>query len=89
MLAACPTPDHAVASYNSLGPTFEFYLSRDPVTTLGQKIKRLRLERALKQTDLAEALGVAENTVRNWEKDRQVPAAWHLRRLREFFEVTF
>ena len=73
--------DHAVQSYNSLDFTFEFRLSRYPETTFGQKIKRLRLKRGFKQADLAQVLGVSEDTVRNWEKDRHLPTPCHLSKL--------
>jgi DNA-binding transcriptional regulator YiaG len=41
---------------------------------LGQEIRKLRLERGLKQVELAKVLGVNEDTVRNWEGERTAPA---------------
>ena len=37
------------------------------MATLGERIRQLRDERNLKQTDLAKALGVDSNTVSKWE----------------------
>ena len=41
--------------------------------------------RSLKQEELANALGVSEDTVRNWEKGRTVPLGEYLRRIGENF----
>lgn len=41
--------------------------------TIGEHIKRARLERDFLQRELAELLGVTVDTVRNWEKGRARP----------------
>ena len=41
--------------------------------TLGEKIKALRLKNNIKQSELAESLGVARTAISNWEKDINKP----------------
>jgi transcriptional regulator with XRE-family HTH domain len=49
--------------------------------TLGQFIKRLRLEKGLKQKELAKKLRVHRNTVYEWENDRHKPSGKSMERL--------
>jgi DNA-binding transcriptional regulator YiaG len=51
---------------------------RFPTRTLGERIKRLRRERGLHQTELARLAGVDEMTLVRWEKDRSVPKGQRL-----------
>jgi transcriptional regulator with XRE-family HTH domain len=44
-----------------------------PALTLGGKIKTLRKEKGLKQTELADALGVPVSTYSKWETDKFKP----------------
>ena len=44
-----------------------------PAKTLGQRIRKRRLEMGLKQLELAAHLGVNPRTIANWEKDRNKP----------------
>jgi len=46
---------------------------RFPGRTLGERIRRFRLEHGLYQAQLAERIGVDEMTIVNWEKDRTAP----------------
>ncbi len=48
-------------------------MSRFPATTLGQRIRKRRLEMGPKQVELAGLLGVDQGTIVNWEKDRTRP----------------
>ena len=49
--------------------------------TLGQQIKKRRVERGLSQGELAAAIGVAGDTVSLWERDRLRPGRLTLERL--------
>ncbi|MBI4706862.1 MAG: helix-turn-helix transcriptional regulator [Candidatus Omnitrophica bacterium] len=50
-----------------------FKISRYPDKTSGQKIRKYRLERELKQIELARLLKVDEMTIVNWELDKTKP----------------
>jgi transcriptional regulator with XRE-family HTH domain len=50
-------------------------------TTLGQHLKKRRIELGLLQKEVAEQLGLDECTIGNWEKDRTYPAVRYLPRL--------
>ena len=50
---------------------------------MGEKIRKFRLERGLRQKDLAILLGVNEMTIVNWELDRRKPAKRQAERLGE------
>jgi len=41
--------------------------------TLGDKIRNRRIELGLLQNELAEMVGVSEDTIRNWEKNNCLP----------------
>ena len=75
----------AVQSYKKFALKLTFKISRYPNETLGQKIKKLRLEKGLKQVELAVFLGVSEYTVRNWEKGRTQPSGEFLRQIEGIF----
>ena len=49
--------------------------------TLGQHLKKRRMELGLLQKEVAERLGLDECTVGNWEKDRTYPTVRYLPRL--------
>ncbi|MFA5092359.1 MAG: helix-turn-helix transcriptional regulator [Candidatus Omnitrophota bacterium] len=44
-----------------------------PIETLGQRIRKARLEQSLLQKDLALKLRVSKQTISNWEQDRNKP----------------
>ena len=54
---------------------------RFPGRTLGERIRRFRLEQGLYQVQLAKRIGVDEMTIVNWEKDRTAPRGTRLVRL--------
>ena len=54
---------------------------RFPAATVGERIRRFRMEQGLYQTKLAELAGVDEMTIVNWEKDRTVPRGERLKSL--------
>ena len=53
--------------------------------TLGQKIKKLRIEKGLTQKDLADQLHVTFQTVSKWENDENEPDVSTLRELAKLF----
>ena len=53
--------------------------------TLGQKIKKLRIEKGLTQKDLADQVHVTFQTVSKWEKDENEPDVSTLRELAKLF----
>ena len=63
-------------------------ISRYPDKTLGQKIRKARLENGLLQVDLAKKIGVDEMSIVNWELDRNIPTKKSHRRLREVLGIT-
>ena len=65
-----------------------FRVSRHPDKTLGQRIRKHRLEMGLKQVDLARQLKVDEMTIVNWELDRTSPAKRYLNRLNKYLDIT-
>lgn len=56
--------------------------------TLGDKIKKLRLEANIKQSELAEQLGVARTAISNWEKDINKPNVDLISRMCYIFNVS-
>ena len=56
-----------------------FRISRYSDKTLGDKIRKHRLENGLKQVELAKKLGVNEMTIVNWELGRTVPNCQRLK----------
>ena len=49
--------------------------------TLGDRIRKWRLERGLFQRDLAKKIGVSEMTIVNWEKGRTKPIKQNIEKL--------
>ncbi|MDD3926411.1 MAG: helix-turn-helix transcriptional regulator [bacterium] len=63
-------------------PLPEAYPKR--LDTIGDHIRKKRLEMKLMQSQVAEIIGVTENSITNWEKHRTTPAFWHLPKIIEF-----
>jgi transcriptional regulator with XRE-family HTH domain len=61
-------------------------LVRDPVAR-GRRIRRLRENFGLTQTELAHALDVSLRTIQNWERSGEVSRARDLRDLEELWDV--
>lgn len=53
--------------------------------TIGQKIKKLRLEKELTQKDVADQLHITFKTVSKWDKDENEPDISSLRELSRLF----
>lgn len=82
------TDDHAVPIYQNPQPiNITFTISRYPSKTLGQLLKRLRLEKGLEQWELAKRLRVNKNSVCEWENDRKVPSRKSMDGLARFFGI--
>jgi DNA-binding transcriptional regulator YiaG len=62
-------------------------LSLHPDRTLGEHIKKWRLEQGLFQMDLAQRIGESEMTIVNWEKGRNKPTKRSLERLRAILKT--
>jgi transcriptional regulator with XRE-family HTH domain len=62
-------------------------ISKYPAGTLGEIIRKWRLEQGLFQRDLARMLGVDEMTIVNWEKGKTKPAKRYLERLKELIPL--
>jgi len=52
--------------------------------TLGDHLKKRRLDLGLMQKEVARRLGVSKDTVRNWERSRTEPAPLFVSRIVEF-----
>jgi len=56
--------------------------------TVGAKIKSLRIQKELRQHELASFLSVTSSTISNWENDRRTPSLDELIRIANFFQVS-
>ena len=52
------------------------------------RIKELRLEKNLTQSDVAEAIGTSQRNIGRWENGENEPAAIYVKALAEFFGVS-
>jgi len=75
--------NRAVPNYKNSHPfviTLRLSLYRD--RTLGERIKKWRLEQGIFQRGLARMIGVNEMTIVNWEKERTKPTRKNLERIK-------
>lgn len=56
--------------------------------TFGARIKKLRLDRGLRQLDVAKHLGCGYTAIGNYERNVSMPSANDLKKLAEFFGVS-
>ena len=56
---------------------------------IGEKIKELRIERALSQMQLAKGIGVSQKAIDYWERSVNEPKASYIIALPRYFEITF
>ena len=56
--------------------------------SIGNKIKNLRIQKKITQSELASVLGIAASTVGMYEQDRREPDLRTLIRLCEYFEIS-
>ena len=57
--------------------------------TIGEKLRKLRIENNLKQSELGELLFISEKTISSWENGRTVPDISMLYNLSNIFKVSF
>jgi DNA-binding XRE family transcriptional regulator len=81
------TDNHSQSLYTQLIKV-EFRISRYAERTLGQRIRKYRLEKGLKQTDLAKQFRVNEMTIVNWENDKTKPIGRHAKMLMKYLLLT-
>ncbi|MCL2861112.1 MAG: helix-turn-helix domain-containing protein [Firmicutes bacterium] len=53
-----------------------------------KRLRELRFERDLKQTDIAKVMNVVFGTISNWERGLSSPNIEELKRLADFFDVS-
>lgn len=54
---------------------------------MGEKIRALREAKGISQRELAEALGVDQSAVSNWERGKAEPTAFNIRRIADLLGV--
>lgn len=54
----------------------------------GERLKELRLEKRMTQSDVGKILNVSGNTIYSWEHDKQEPSMSTLLKLCEIFNVS-
>ena len=52
--------------------------------TLGERLRKRRMDLGLSQRKLASRLGVSKTSIEHWERNEVKPARWMVPRLREF-----
>ena len=59
------------------------------MATTAERIKQLRKQKGISQSELAELIGVKNNTVSTWERGTRKPDFEALKLLSNYFEVSF
>ena len=59
------------------------------MVSIGQRIKELRLENGLSQTQLAKQIGVSQKAIDYWERSVNEPKASYIIALVSFFGLTY
>jgi transcriptional regulator with XRE-family HTH domain len=62
---------------------FTVRISKYPARTLGECVRKWRLEQGLLQVDLAKKIGVNEMTIVNWERGKTKPAKRKFEKLKK------
>ena len=62
--------------------------ARDHENIFPARLKQLRSELSIRQSEMAEILGVPPTTYSNWEQGRSFPSVERLPRIAAFFDVT-
>lgn len=56
--------------------------------SVGERIKRARQSKGISQKTLADAIGIGENTLAGWEKDRNSPPSDKVSAMASFFQCS-
>jgi len=56
------------------------------IITIGDQIRKTRLDRGLLQKDVAKLIGVTEDCITNWEKNRNKPQKKYYEQVYSFLE---
>lgn len=64
------------------------YMLNEKRNTIGYRIKELRTEKHISQSQLGEMLGVSQDTVSLWEKSKSLPSVDIIIKLSEIFSVS-
>ena len=59
------------------------------MATAAERIKQLRKKKGISQSELAEVIGIKNNTVSTWERGTRKPDFEALNLLSDYFEVSF
>ncbi len=79
--------NHAAPNYQNSHPlVITLRLSLYPERTLGDRIRKWRLEQGLFQVDLAKRIGVSKMTIVNWEKGRTKQIKQNFERLEKILK---
>ena len=55
--------------------------------TIGDNLRKKRLDIKLKQSDVARIIGVSETSIYNWENNRTKPRLKYVQKILKFIEV--
>lgn len=55
--------------------------------TIGQSIKRARIERGISQSELSEMIGVSQAIISLWETDKFTPGTYNLISIADAFDI--
>lgn len=66
-----------------------FWKIENDMNRFGEKLRTLRKQRGLSQTELAEILGVQQSYVGKLERGERVPNVTMIRKVAELFNVSF
>lgn len=56
--------------------------------TIGQSIKRARIERGISQSELSEMIGASQAIISLWECDRFTPCTYNLISIADAFDIS-
>ena len=57
--------------------------------TVGERIKELRIEKGLSQSELAKNIGVSQKAIDYWERNVNEPKSSYVISLVRFFDITY